>query len=181
MICNVNYHNNRIKNDESVTQKPLPTIYFVTPTYSRREQIAEMTRLGQTLMHIPNIHWIVADDNEKCNEALNKLLNKISIPYTHIASPMPDLYRTYSNVPRGVSNRRAALNWIKNNNLRDGVLYFGDDDNSFDLDLFTEIRFTKRVSMFPVGLIGLYAVSTPICKDVSFFSNKMFIVEFNLK
>lgn len=54
----------------------LPTIYFVTPTYPRREQIAELTRLGQTLMHVPNIHWIVADDFDGCNLFLDYLLNR---------------------------------------------------------------------------------------------------------
>lgn len=48
-----------------------------------------------------------------------------------------------------------------------GVLYFGDDDNSFDLRLFSEIRHTQRVSMFPVGLIGDYSISSPIVKNVS--------------
>lgn len=54
----------------------LPTIYFVTPTYPRREQIAELTRLGQTLMHIPNLHWIVADDVDTCNTYLDVLLKR---------------------------------------------------------------------------------------------------------
>jgi len=54
----------------------LPKIYFVTPTYPRREQAAELTRLGQTLMHVPNIHWIVADDNQSCNVMVAKLLKK---------------------------------------------------------------------------------------------------------
>lgn len=79
---------------------------------------------------------------------------------------MPFLYRSQKTIPRGVSNRRAALAWIKNNNIKDGVLYFGDDDNTFDLRLFSEIRYTQRVSMFPVGLIGDYSISTPIVKHV---------------
>lgn len=54
----------------------LPTIYFVTPTYPRREQIAEITRLGQTLMHIPKLHWIVADDYDACNMFLDQLLQR---------------------------------------------------------------------------------------------------------
>lgn len=54
----------------------LPTIYFVTPTYPRREQIAEITRLGQTLMHIPKLHWIVADDSDSCNAFLDHLLRR---------------------------------------------------------------------------------------------------------
>jgi len=89
------------------------------------------------------------------------------IPFVHLSSPMPYHYRSHKSIPRGVSNRRAALSWIKNNNIKDGVLYFGDDDNTFDLRLFSEIRFTKRVSMFPVGLIGDYSVSSPVVKDVS--------------
>lgn len=89
------------------------------------------------------------------------------IPYTHIASPMPDIYRAYSSIPRGVANRRAAINWIRKNGKKPGVMYFGDDDNTFDLRLFDQIRNTQRVSMFPVGLIGMYAVSTPVVRNVS--------------
>ncbi|XP_055597295.1 galactosylgalactosylxylosylprotein 3-beta-glucuronosyltransferase S [Uranotaenia lowii] len=154
--------------------EPEPIIYFVTPTYPRREQVAEITRLGQTLMHIPYLHWIVADDTDVCNRFLNDLLKNFGIPYTHISSPMPDFYRSKKQVPRGVANRRAALAWIRNNNRKTGVLYFGDDDNTFDLKLFSEIRTTRKVSMFPVGLIGDYAVSTPIVKNgqvIGFFDS----------
>lgn len=154
-----------VNEDGSTPEPPAPIIYFVTPTYPRREQIAEITRLGQTLMHVPYLHWIVADDTDNCNRLLNGLLKRFGIPYTHIASPMPAFYRTKKLVPRGVANRRAALAWIRNNNKKSGVLYFGDDDNTFDLKLFSEIRTTKKVSMFPVGLIGDYAVSTPVVNN----------------
>lgn len=79
---------------------------------------------------------------------------------------MPDVYRSRAAKPRGVANRRAALDWIRKNGKRPGVMYFGDDDNTFDLKLFDEIRETKRVSMFPVGLIGNYAVSAPVVRNV---------------
>jgi len=143
-----------------------PIIYFVTPTYPRREQIAELTRLGQTLMHVPHLHWIVADDSDVCNVFLDHLLNRFGIPYTHLASPMPDYYRTIKGpAPRGVANRRAALKWLLSTNRKSGVLYFGDDDNTYDLRLFSEIRYTKHISMFPVGLIGNTAVSSPVVKN----------------
>lgn len=141
-----------------------PIIYFVTPTYPRREQVAELTRLAQTLMHVPSLYWIVADDNPICNPMVMQLLPRFGIPFTHLASPMPEVYRKASVVPRGVANRRAALSWIRGN-IKTGVMYFGDDDNTFDLRLFEEIRNTKRVSMFPVGLIGDYGVSSPIVKE----------------
>lgn len=43
-------------------------------------------------------------------------------------------------------------------------MYFGDDDNTYDLRLFDEIRSTNTVSMFPVGLIGKQGVSGPIVR-----------------
>lgn len=91
----------------------------------------------------------------------------IGIPYTHISSPMPDFYRSQNPAPRGVANRNAAMSWIRQSGKKSGVMYFGDDDNTFDLRLFDEIRSTKRVSMFPVGLIGKYSVSSPVVRDVS--------------
>jgi len=34
------------------------------------------------------------------------------------------------------------------------VVYFADDDNTYDIRLFNEIATTQRISMFPVGFIG---------------------------
>lgn len=62
--------------DANDTGDELPTIYFVTPTYPRREQFAELIRLGQTLMHVPNLHWIVADDTDSCNPQIDEFLNR---------------------------------------------------------------------------------------------------------
>ncbi|CAO1413352.1 unnamed protein product [Diamesa hyperborea] len=159
---------------EITNEKTLPIIYFVTPTYPRREQIPELLKLGQTLMHVENLVWILADDSDTCNPVLDNLLDTFGIPFLHLSSPMPFQYRAHKTIPRGVSNRRAALQWIAKNNIIDGVLYFGDDDNSFSLKLFSEIRTTKKVSMFPVGLIGLYSVSSPIVENgrvVGFFDS----------
>ncbi|RXG72554.1 hypothetical protein Avbf_05772 [Armadillidium vulgare] len=80
---------------------------------------------------------------------------------------MPKRYRKAKKKPRGVSNRRAALEWIKKHGNDEDVLYFLDDDNTVNVELFDEIRFTKKVSMFPVGLIGKYRVSSPIVKKVN--------------
>jgi hypothetical protein len=42
-------------------------------------------------------------------------------------------------------------------------IQFNDDD--FALFLFTQMRYTKKVSMWPVGLITKFGVSTPIVKN----------------
>lgn len=76
-VCNERHGDTRTHfstNEDHLDQ--LPMIYFVTPTYPRREQIAEITRLGQTLMHIPRLHWIVADDSDSCNAFLDHLLHR---------------------------------------------------------------------------------------------------------
>ncbi|XP_049871192.1 galactosylgalactosylxylosylprotein 3-beta-glucuronosyltransferase S-like [Pectinophora gossypiella] len=149
-------------------------IYFVTPTYPRPEQTPELIRQAHTLMHVPRIHWIVADDKYKCSRHVLGILRRSGLPYTHIASPKPNMKKVPEwLVPRGVSNRRAALDWIRQF-VTEGVIYFGDDDNTVDLELFDEIRTTKGLSMFPVGLIKEYGVSSPVVRDgkvVGFFES----------
>ncbi|XP_020800511.1 galactosylgalactosylxylosylprotein 3-beta-glucuronosyltransferase S isoform X1 [Drosophila serrata] len=165
-ICSESYEDRRLFMQDKPNSEygQLPVIYFVTPTYPRREQIPELTRLAHTLLHVPRLHWLVADDQQKCNDFVDTLLNRFGIPFTHMVSPMPAKFRYADPAPRGVANRRAALQWLRQHNLTNGVLYFGDDDNTYDLRLFSEIRKTQRVSMFPVGLIADYAISGPVVR-----------------
>lgn len=53
---------------------------------------------------------------------------------------MPAQYknRTKGPKPRGVSNRNRGLKWVRENAVS-GVLYFADDDNTYDLELFNEV------------------------------------------
>lgn len=66
--------------------------------------------------------------------------------------------------PRGVSNRNRGLEWIRKN-ATDGVFYFADDDNSYDVEIFNQMRYTRKVSMWPVGLVTKYGLSSPIIRD----------------
>lgn len=44
---------------------------------------------------------------------------------------------------RGVSNRNKGLQWIRQNFVdANGVIYFADDDNTYDLRLFDEVSYT---------------------------------------
>lgn len=143
-----------------------PWIYVITPTYPRREQIAELTRLGQTLLLVKRLHWVVAEDSPVCSPLVAALLSRLGLPYTHLASPQPLLYKQ-ANLkynPRGVSSRRAGLSWVMQHVHTPGVVYFADDDNTYDIRLFKEIATTQRISMFPVGFIGSQGVSSPIVK-----------------
>lgn len=71
----------------TTTEPPLPhnrTLYIVTPTYPRSEQVAELTRLGQTLKLVPDLLWLVVEDATTRTKAVEKLLARLQIPYVHM-------------------------------------------------------------------------------------------------
>ncbi|XP_076261203.1 glucuronyltransferase P isoform X2 [Rhynchophorus ferrugineus] len=157
---------------ESPTTKAssdLPPLYIITPTYRRPEQLAELTRLSHTLMLVPNLIWLVIEDAYNTNNLIDDVLKRSGLNYHYMIAPMPVQYKnkTKGPKPRGVSNRNKGLEWIRDNAFK-GVFYFADDDNTYDLDLFTEIRYTKTVSLFPVGLITKAGVSSPIIQNGTF-------------
>lgn len=57
---------------------------------------------------------------------------------------MPAKYHSNKVKPRGVSNRNRGLDWIRANATK-GVIYFADDDNSYDVTLLEQVS----------GIIGL--------------------------
>lgn len=63
---------------------PEPTLYIITPTYRRPEQLAELTRMAQTLMHVRNLIWLVIEDANSPTELVTKLLDKTGIEYHHM-------------------------------------------------------------------------------------------------
>ena len=64
--------------------KDLPTIYIITPTYKRPEQIPDLTRLAQTLMHVPSIRWLIVEDAEVLNPHVAEIAERSKIPFTHL-------------------------------------------------------------------------------------------------
>ena len=52
-------------------------IFFVTPTYTRPVQVADLTRLGQTLLHVENLHWILVEDSLSCSPVVSDLLSRL--------------------------------------------------------------------------------------------------------
>lgn len=61
-----------------------PAIYIVTPTYRRPEQLAELTRLAQTLMQLPNIYWLLIEDAREKSEVVSQLLKRSGIRFIHL-------------------------------------------------------------------------------------------------
>lgn len=63
-------------------------------------------------------------------------------------APMPEKYKQKKGAkPRGVSNRNRGLQWIRAN-ATNGVFYFADDDNTYDIALFDEVLFLRAYNSF---------------------------------
>lgn len=153
----------------------LPTIYVITPTYARHLQKAELTRLSHTFMLVPDLHWIIVEDSSKKTNLITNFLNRLKNEFkfdsiTHLHAPTPKQFKLKKGEPswahpKGVWQRNRGLDWIETSFSKldkDGVIYFGDDDNTYDLGLFNEMRHTRKVSVWPVGFAGGMLVERPI-------------------
>lgn len=67
----------------------LPIIYAITPTYWRLVQKAELTRISQTLMLIPNVHWVVIEDSETKTDLVHNLILNSKLIVTHLNAKTP--------------------------------------------------------------------------------------------
>ncbi|CAG2101543.1 unnamed protein product [Medioppia subpectinata] len=152
----------------------LATIYVITPTYDRFVQKAELIRLSHTLILAQNIHWILVEDSPQKTQLVTQFLKHIQnyghLKYTHLNALTPSEYKMKTTdpnwlKPRGVLQRNAGIDWIRENAHivdKKGVVYFADDDNTYDLKIFDEMRDTSGVSVWPVGLVGGLLVERPI-------------------
>jgi hypothetical protein len=62
----------------------MPMLYLITPTYKRPEQIPDLTRLAQTLMHVPSITWLIIEDAEALSSHVTEILKRSGIRYVHL-------------------------------------------------------------------------------------------------
>lgn len=68
----------------AVTAVEPTTVYVITPTYRRPEQVADLTRLAQTLMLVRDIHWLVVEDSHVKSPHLGVLLQSFGVRYNHL-------------------------------------------------------------------------------------------------
>ncbi|KPP75742.1 galactosylgalactosylxylosylprotein 3-beta-glucuronosyltransferase 1-like [Scleropages formosus] len=148
----------------------LPTIHVVTPTYSRPVQKAELTRLANTFLHVPNLHWVLVEDSARPTALVARLLHETGLNYTHLNVETPRNYKLRGDtrdprIPRGTMQRNLALRWFREtlgqNATQLGVVYFADDDNTYSLELFEEMRSTQKVSVWPVAFVGGLRYESP--------------------
>jgi len=133
--------------------------------------------LSHTLILAQNIHWILVEDSLQKTPLVTRFLKNIQnyghLSYTHLNALTPPQFKLKTTDPnwlkaRGVLQRNAGIEWIRNNVAiidRKGVVYFADDDNTYDLKIFAEMRDTSRVSVWPVGLVGGLLVERPLVSN----------------
>ena len=155
-LSNLNKHIEMYKNSslgvsrkDSTNSSMLPTIFAVTPTYARHTQRVDLTSLCHTLMHVPNLVWLVVEDSVNKTKVVTNLLEKCnSVVIVHmnvkVPSPAPSPTKKSWMYARGVAQRNAGLGWIRKQCAKPnldckGVVYFMDDDNKYDLQLFKEV------------------------------------------
>lgn len=129
----------------------LPIIHVITPTYKRMNQIPEMTRVANTLKNVKALHWIVVEEGNQTLPEVKQLLIKSGIDFTYL-SARP--YKNLNTSLKGIHQRNKAIFWLRKNVdlSKDGVVYFADDDNTYDLELFEEVRL-KYMSLL-IGFPG---------------------------
>ncbi|XP_068611811.1 galactosylgalactosylxylosylprotein 3-beta-glucuronosyltransferase 3 [Brachionichthys hirsutus] len=156
-------------------QKPSPpTIFVITPTYTRLVQKAELTRLAQTFLHVAQLHWIVVEDSPHKTPLVTNFLLKSGLTFTHLHMLTPKDSKLQEGdprwlKPRGVEQRNEGLRWLREarraapaGDQQQGVVYFADDDNTYSLELFDEMRSTQRVAVWPVGIVGGMKYERPV-------------------
>ena len=148
-----------------------PALYIITPTYKRLLQKAEITRVGQALVasKLP-IHWIIVEDTTR-NTSSTLLKNF----YDKVRKQLLNVTLLQASTPkntrhRGVSQRNAGLDFIASNHKNSSaVIFFADDDNTYDERVFHEFARiglngpTEVVGVLPVGTVGGLKWEGPIC------------------
>uniref|UniRef100_A0A0X3NRD2 Galactosylgalactosylxylosylprotein 3-beta-glucuronosyltransferase n=1 Tax=Schistocephalus solidus TaxID=70667 RepID=A0A0X3NRD2_SCHSO len=124
----------------------------LTPTYARHTQVADLVRFCNAISHVPKLHWIIVEDSNNNTEAVSGVVRRCPVRSTLLCATSPKNRRI-----RGSNQRNEGLNWIRNHTIwpeHKAVVYFADDDNTYDPRIFEEMRTTVRGSTWPVGLVG---------------------------
>uniref|UniRef100_A0A8C5QIU5 Galactosylgalactosylxylosylprotein 3-beta-glucuronosyltransferase n=1 Tax=Leptobrachium leishanense TaxID=445787 RepID=A0A8C5QIU5_9ANUR len=162
--CNCNLF--RAKPFPQILTSNLPVIFAITPTYKRIVQKADLIQIANTFRQVPSFHWIVVEDAINKTNLVRNVLRMSGIRYTHLCIKTP----AEVTKSKGALQRNMALSWLRYTfsagKAPAGVVYFADDDNTYTLELFEEMRYTKKVSVWPVGLAGgLRYESVKVNKD----------------
>ena len=133
----------------------MKTVFVITPTYHRLTQKIDLNSMCHTLMSVPKAVWIIIEDSSKPTDLVTRLIQRCKVEIVHLVVPTSSIYKQkgkpWQNLPRGVEQRNAGLNWLREHYSSDdcnGAFYFADDDNKYDLRLFEDVSVTSLFHTF---------------------------------
>ena len=113
------------------------------PTYHRPNQRSLLTVLAHAFHYVKGFHWIIAEDARIATPWIRDLLERFKFNYTHIACDRVAYCARHKDCrhvsAKGSVPRNCALMWLKQSPIKDGIIYFADDDNFYDSQLFEEV------------------------------------------
>jgi hypothetical protein len=107
-----------------------------------------LTRLQNTLRSVPKILWILIEDSDQKSDLIYQFLIQSKLKFVHLNIKTKYKHLTENDLAnnyrhhRGSFQRNIAIEWIVNNSKNaNDVVYFADDDNSYKLELFREVKY----------------------------------------
>eukprot|EP00054_Salpingoeca_dolichothecata_P018375 m.112794 g.112794 ORF g.112794 m.112794 type:complete len:301 (+) comp22844_c0_seq4:90-992(+) len=143
------------------------TVFVITPTYERRTQRADLTRVSQALQcaeKYVHIHWILVEDSKQQSMLVENVLLASGLSYTHLNKKEEHIAHKF----RAGDVRNEGIRYIRRLDPPphpDSVVYFADDDNAYDARLFNEIKQVRQVGVWPVAYSGGRRVEFPVVKE----------------
>ena len=139
-------------------EPPIPMIFMITPTHSRTSRVPDIVRLCQTLMHVKHLHWIVVEDGSELSKDVTEVLNWCSVSNIYLNYQAPTNLKFTRG--RGADQRNYGMQWLRERykvGQQPGVVYFGDDDNTYDIRLFEEVSICVVRMIVEEGEACLYS------------------------
>uniref|UniRef100_A0AC35UG47 Galactosylgalactosylxylosylprotein 3-beta-glucuronosyltransferase n=1 Tax=Rhabditophanes sp. KR3021 TaxID=114890 RepID=A0AC35UG47_9BILA len=142
-------------------------VFVITPTYKRLTRYPDLIRFANSLKLLPFIHWIVIEDGDKKSLGVSRILKRSGIKCTYFAAKTPKfVFPKRGWWQRDMAIERLIVNKSKFiSKHQRGIVYFGDDDNSYDPKLFTDyVVNVQKIGVWAVGLSSS-SVEAPIVKN----------------
>ena len=86
------------------------------------------------------------EDSKYKTDLVSRFLERCGVTYTHLTQRTSPHLRQKSIkrglLPRGMEQRNKGLEWIRRNfdpKKMKGVVYFADDDNTYDVEIFAKV------------------------------------------
>jgi len=131
-----------------------PIVWIVTPTYCRKEQLADLTQTAEALYPARKfVRWLIYDEfetnctkPEKNIQRIREHLSAFQISFV-VTRTKPFVRKNASprvkkNPKRwkgkGIMARRGGIEFLRKSGAP-GVVYFADDDNTYDSDIFFQV------------------------------------------